>query len=260
MTVAPLEPVKNAPAEFRGDNTVAVEFVSPMMVGVRCAQRGAHVFGVPQLNSMGCGDGRMITMPNPCQTLTSGWYARLLCHELAHANGWSRTHEGGSYLPDDMSGIGAQTASADRPPSRLANLTPASQSPQALAAAEARREEAVLADHDAATSAPEVMHASFEPQAEVMEAPQRMEFSSHVKLASFSEELAPVVASRTRPTSRFNIGLRPRSDALGTEPFAAQTYSSADAEKLDLTEIPDRAAGVKFRPIEVSTQLTAVAG
>lgn len=261
MTVAPLEPVKNAPAEFRGDNTVAVEFVSPMLVGARCAQRGAHIFGVPQLNSMGCGDGRMITMPNPCQTLTSGWYARLLCHELAHANGWSRTHEGGSYLPDDMSGIGAQTASADRPASRLSNLTPASQSPQAIAAAEARREEAVLAEQDTTTApAAEVMQASFEPQAEAVEAPQQMQFSSHVKLASFSEELAPIVSQNIHDTSRFNIGLRPRSDTPSTGPNAEPAYSFADPEKFDLPKIADRAAAVNVRPIEVSMQATAVAG
>lgn len=263
MTVAPLEPVKNAPAEFRGDNTVAVEFVSPMLVGARCAQRGAHIFGVPQLNSMGCGDGRMITMPNPCQTITSGWYARLLCHELAHANGWSRTHEGGSYLPDDMSGIGAQTASADRPASKLSNLTPASQSPQAIAAAEARREEALLAERNASAPATVVMQASFETQAqatEAMEAPKRIEFSSHVKLASFSEELAPVVALRDPKASRFNIGLRPRSDAPSTESEAEQTYPLVDPELFALPEFPDRSAIQDFRPIKFSMQTNATAG
>ncbi|QYJ00042.1 hypothetical protein KUV46_11915 [Thalassovita mediterranea] len=259
MTVAPLEPVKNAPAEFRGDNTVAVEFVSPMLVGARCAQRGAHIFGVPQLNSMGCGDGRMITMPNPCQTITSGWYARLLCHELAHANGWSRTHEGGSYLPDDMSGIGAQTASADRPASKLSNLTPASQSPQAIAAAEARREEAVLADQDAAAPEPEVMQASFEPQAEVMDAPQKLEFSSHVKLASFSEELSPAIKSSTTATSRFNIGLRPRTEAPSTISATEQTFTLPDPKTFDLPETDAGSSSLSFRPIEVSTQPAAAA-
>ncbi|HIG21955.1 MAG TPA: hypothetical protein EYG02_05215 [Henriciella marina] len=260
MTVAPLEPVKNAPAEFRGDNTVAVEFVSPMLVGARCAQRGAHIFGVPQLNSMGCGDGRMITMPNPCQTITSGWYARLLCHELAHANGWSRTHEGGSYLPDDMSGIGAQTASADRPASKLSNLTPASQSPQAIAAAEARREEAVLADQDAAAPAPEVMQASFDPQAEVMEAPQKLEFSSHVKLASFSEELSPAIKSSTTATSRFNIGLRPRTEAAPEVSEPEPTFTLADPKKFDLPETVPGASNINFQPIEISMQISSSAG
>ncbi|WP_147371873.1 hypothetical protein [Henriciella algicola] len=263
MTVAPLEPVKNAPAEFRGDNTVAVEFVSPMLVGARCAQRGAHIFGVPQLNSMGCGDGRMITMPNPCQTITSGWYARLLCHELAHANGWSRTHEGGSYLPDDMSGIGAQTASADRPASKLSNLTPASQSPQAIAAAEARREEAVLADQDAAAPAPEVMQASFEPQAEEAEAkdaPLQMEFSSHVKLASFSEEVSPAIASNTTATSRFNIGLRPRTETAPEVSETVPSFTLADPKKLDLPRIEPSASSLNFQPIEISMQISSSAG
>ncbi|WP_156807825.1 hypothetical protein [Henriciella marina] len=216
MTVAPLEPVKNAPLEFRGDNTVAVEFVSPMLVGARCAQRGAHIFGVPQLSSMGCGDGRMITMPNPCQTITSGWYARLLCHELAHANGWSRTHEGGSYLPDEMAGVNPQAIALSE--STIASfeeagaLKPASQSPQALALAEARSQAAgaEAAPEDARMLIASAPHEQTAQETVTQEAQAETEFSSRVQLASTSKELQPSVAIFTEQaaSATAEIGLR----------------------------------------------------
>ncbi len=193
MTVAPLEPVKNAPLEYRGDNTVAVEFVSPMLVGARCAQRGAHVFGVPQINSMGCGDGRLITMPNPCQTITSGWYARLLCHELAHANGWSRTHEGGSFLPDEWAGVDPQAVALSETTidhfRRGGALKPASQSPQALAIA-AQREEQHTVEVAETTSDSQTGNADT----------QMADAEMLVQLASMSDEIEAVIASEPDST------------------------------------------------------------
>lgn len=212
MTVAPLEPVKNAPVEFRGDNTVAVEFVSPMLVGARCAQRGANIFGIPQMNSMGCGDGRMITMPNPCQTITSGWYARLLCHELAHANGWSRTHEGGSYLPDEWAGVDPQAAAAPSRNNRLQNLTPASQSPQALAHAEALQQQAE-AETDSTVQIASNPHEQTVQENVSVAAPTEAEFSSRVQLASTAEEVRPVTVESADDavSSASDIGLRSRT-------------------------------------------------
>ncbi|RIJ20475.1 hypothetical protein D1224_15260 [Henriciella barbarensis] len=212
MTVAPLEPVKNAPLEYRGDNTVAVEFVSPMLVGARCAQRGAHVFGVPQINSMGCGDGRMITMPNPCQTITSGWYARLLCHELAHANGWSRTHEGGSFLPDEMAGIDPQAVALSETTidhfRRGGALKPASQSPQALAVAAQREKqnESVSAEQ----SPLEVAQVSSD-SATSNEGIEKMDAETLVQLASMSDEIEAVVAPKT-PGNQLETTSTPQQD------------------------------------------------
>ena len=208
MTVAPLEPVKNAPLEYRGDNTVAVEFVSPMLVGARCAQRGAHVFGVPQINSMGCGDGRMITMPNPCQTITSGWYARLLCHELAHANGWSRTHEGGSFLPDEMAGVDPQAVALSETTidhfRRGGALKPASQSPQALAIA-AQSESALTAESPA-----EIAVTLSEPKAGDG-INERIDVETVVQLASMSDEVEAAVAPKT-PGNQLEPTSAPQQD------------------------------------------------
>ena len=102
MSFQPLEPIKNPPLQYRNDTVVPVEFVNPMEVGFRCAERGAKFLNMPGVNSKACASTDLVTMPNPCMTITGGWYAELLCHELAHANGWSPKHEGGNWLPDQM--------------------------------------------------------------------------------------------------------------------------------------------------------------
>lgn len=79
VSVAPLEPIKNPPTYFRSDNTVAVEFLAPAVVGVRCAERGTAFFGMPVFHAMACGNGKLITMPEACATFTGGAYAALVC-------------------------------------------------------------------------------------------------------------------------------------------------------------------------------------
>jgi hypothetical protein len=93
--VQAIEPVISPPGVYQRDNTVQVEFVHPALVGVRCAERGVRFMGMPGLNSGACADEHLITMPNPCYTITAGWYADTLCHELAHTNGWAHDHSGG---------------------------------------------------------------------------------------------------------------------------------------------------------------------
>lgn len=116
--MAAIEPIKAPPKEMRFDTSVEVEFVHPAKVGVRCANRGASYFGLPSINAGACSDTVLMTVPNPCYVIGGGWYASLLCHELGHANGWQVNHEGGSYLPS-------------------APIQPASESPEAKAAAQA---------------------------------------------------------------------------------------------------------------------------
>ncbi|MBI1399405.1 hypothetical protein [Hyphomonas sp.] len=94
--------------------------------------------------------------------LTEGWYARTLCHEMAHANGWAMDHPGGSFTSDKMAGINPQ----DVPPPRevLKALVssevfrPASESPAYLAWAAARAPQA---------SAPAVLLAEAAPAPKV---------------------------------------------------------------------------------------------
>ncbi len=81
VSIAPIEPVKNPPTKFRSDNVVAVEFLHPARVGLRCGERGTQAFGVPVFHAMACGNGKLITMPDPCATITGGAYARLVCDQ-----------------------------------------------------------------------------------------------------------------------------------------------------------------------------------
>lgn len=54
------------------------------------------LFGTPPagMKTDACStDGRVI-MPNPCTFSATDQYARMLCHEMAHVNGWPPTHGG----------------------------------------------------------------------------------------------------------------------------------------------------------------------
>ena len=138
VSIQALEPVISPPGVYQRDNRVMVEFVSPAMVGIRCAERGARFLGMPGVNAGACGDEHLITMANPCLTLTAGWYAEVLCHELAHANGWPSDHPDGLLF-------------AHHEPVR-----PASESPEAiaLAAAQASQASAQRATLQLASAAP----------------------------------------------------------------------------------------------------------
>ncbi|MEM9422698.1 MAG: hypothetical protein AAF986_09370 [Pseudomonadota bacterium] len=115
--LAAVEPIMYPPKELRTDTVGTVEFVHPAKVNLRCAERGATFLGLPSFNSGACADTEVMTIPNPCYVINGGWYARLLCHEMAHLNGWPSNHEGGNYLPSKP-------------------IQPASQSPEAKRATE----------------------------------------------------------------------------------------------------------------------------
>jgi len=73
-----------------------VEFVKPDQLAFRCAERGAKLMRDPTGNWGACSDGVMLTVANPCYVEFDGWYARMLCHEMGHANGWAANHSGGT--------------------------------------------------------------------------------------------------------------------------------------------------------------------
>lgn len=101
-TIIAMEPVDGPPYEFRHDVAVQVEFLSAARVGRRCAERGVKFLGMPGYNSGGCADATLMTVPNPCDAQSSGWYARLLCHELGHVNGWPSDHSGSVARRDEQ--------------------------------------------------------------------------------------------------------------------------------------------------------------
>lgn len=81
VTVQAIEPVITPPEQFRFDTLTQVEFVSPALIGWRCAERGAQFMGLPAINSGACANADLITMIDPCQTLTAGPYAENLCRD-----------------------------------------------------------------------------------------------------------------------------------------------------------------------------------
>lgn len=83
VTFQPLEPRLSPPPQYQMDVTAPVEFIAPLEVGFRCAERGARFLGLPGINSSACADTHLMTLPDPCLTLTAGAYARDLCEELS---------------------------------------------------------------------------------------------------------------------------------------------------------------------------------
>lgn len=79
ITIQAIEPVIEPPHQFTGDVTVPVEFAAPGTIGFRCAERGATFFGLPGINSGACADTSLVTMLDPCMTVTAGAYAQTLC-------------------------------------------------------------------------------------------------------------------------------------------------------------------------------------
>lgn len=47
----------------------------------------------PDHHFAGCERANTIYMPNPCPEAETDHYAKILCHEMAHVNGWSAVHE-----------------------------------------------------------------------------------------------------------------------------------------------------------------------
>ena len=320
VSVAPLEPIKNPPTNFRSDSTVAVEFLSPAVVGLRCGERGTSFYGMPVFHAMACGNGKLITMPNACETFTGGayadivcetrersrdlqstfrgmlisaslsatgstkvrteekalkdgssitvefihpasvaqrclvvgadlvqgeellacaapdrivlpnpcmsleggWYARTLCHEMAHANGWAMDHPGGSFLSDKKAGVDP----ANVPPPRAimaslesgAPLRKASESAVYLAYVGDKKESAV---QYASLSVPAVETA---PSSDLSEPPLAIRVLASVKRLNAS---VPDVLSDLRqyaanfrlpeealPVQLASLRLRPRSEQI----------------------------------------------
>lgn len=100
ITIQAIEPVISPPASFKGDASVAVEFAQPGSIGFRCAERGAKFFGMPGINSGACADSQLVTMIDPCATVTAGPYARVLCDSL-------RLHRQETQAATDIAGARA---------------------------------------------------------------------------------------------------------------------------------------------------------
>lgn len=102
ISILAIEPVTAPPDYFLSDTSVAVEFLNPTQIGIRCAERGAKFFGLPGINSSACADTRLITVVDPCMTITAGEYAHSLCSarntNAAPRSAQSRPAQGETHL------------------------------------------------------------------------------------------------------------------------------------------------------------------
>lgn len=78
------------PVRYRHNATLTVDLQDQAAISRTCQS----LFGRPppgaQTNA--CFTGERAILPNPCTFPKSDIYAHLLCHELAHRNGWPATH------------------------------------------------------------------------------------------------------------------------------------------------------------------------
>jgi hypothetical protein len=98
-TMQSIDPVQTPPKQFQRATVAQVEFLPSHEIIPRCIERGAAIL------ANACADTKLITITNPCE-YPSESYAKRLCHEMGHINGWNTAHQ---------------------------DIRPASESPQALA-------------------------------------------------------------------------------------------------------------------------------
>ena len=95
------------PARFQRDTSFVLEVRDQAGINRICDP----LFGRPPagMKTDACHTGRKVVAPNPCSYPQTETYARLLCHEMAHANGWPPTH--GGFEPSEIAGrLGASSA------------------------------------------------------------------------------------------------------------------------------------------------------
>jgi hypothetical protein len=74
------------PERFRANNQVMVRFGSQADIEGICGKAPCGKI------MLACQPPRQMILPNPCRYGPSDQYAKLVCHELAHLNGWPATH------------------------------------------------------------------------------------------------------------------------------------------------------------------------
>lgn len=78
------------PERFQSDAAFTVEVRDQKGINRVCHP----LFGVPPagMKTDACSTEGRVIMPNPCDFAETERYARMLCHEMAHVNGWPPTH------------------------------------------------------------------------------------------------------------------------------------------------------------------------
>jgi hypothetical protein len=78
------------PERFQNNTHFTIEVADQTRIDAVCQGQ----FGAPPsgMKTDACTTAGRVLMPNPCTFSKSDAYARLLCHEMAHVNGWPSTH------------------------------------------------------------------------------------------------------------------------------------------------------------------------
>ena len=78
------------PERYRQDATFTLSVTDQPTIEATCQP----LFGIPPegRETLGCTTATTVVLPNPCG-FPEDEYARMLCHELAHVNGWPATHD-----------------------------------------------------------------------------------------------------------------------------------------------------------------------
>lgn len=78
------------PLRFTRDTSAFIHFVAPQFVSAKCDDGKPD----PDHPTEACSFGppSEVYVPNPCDYDARDDYARLLCHEIGHLNGWPANH------------------------------------------------------------------------------------------------------------------------------------------------------------------------
>lgn len=77
--------IEGTPPQYQGDAAAVVMTGGQVPVHVFCSNGRPTDRVVLACTSS---DRKVVVMPNPCEFADTERYARLLCHEMGHVNGW----------------------------------------------------------------------------------------------------------------------------------------------------------------------------
>lgn len=82
-----MQPCERPPIEYQGPTPPAVIiFADPITVDTVCREAASLMAEPRQILACTNSDQRVMLLPDPC--LYDDGYAKLLCHEKSHLNGW----------------------------------------------------------------------------------------------------------------------------------------------------------------------------
>lgn len=78
------------PERFRKSAILTLDMRDQAGIEAECQP----LYGAPPsgMKTYACSIGPRVVAPNPCTYPASDAYARMLCHELGHVNGWAAAH------------------------------------------------------------------------------------------------------------------------------------------------------------------------